>query len=107
MGTRGEYVAWLSALSLAGLARPLGADEGAEEQAADAAREWLGLVDGGCCSASWERAAPVFRAAVTPERGTRRFTPSGRRSVGASLARSAPTGWSTPSLGRQGVLTSC
>ena len=67
MGTRREFVAWLSALSLAGLARPLGADEGAEEEAADAAREWLRLVDGGRCSSSWEEAAPMFRIAVTPE----------------------------------------
>jgi hypothetical protein len=67
MGTRREFVAWLSALSLAGLARPLGADERAEEQAAAAAREWLSLVDGGCPSASWEKAAPVFKMTVTPE----------------------------------------
>jgi hypothetical protein len=67
MGTRREFVAWLSALSLAGLARPLRADEGAEEQAADAAREWLSFVDAGCHSRSWEEAAPVFRMAVTPE----------------------------------------
>jgi uncharacterized protein DUF4019 len=67
MGTRREFVAWLSALSLAGLSRPLGADQGAEEQAADAAREWLRLVDGGCCASSWEEAAPMFRIAVAPE----------------------------------------
>ncbi len=67
MGTRREFVAWLSALSLAGLARPLGADQKAEEQAADAARDWLGLVDQGCSSTSWQNAAPIFRMAVTPE----------------------------------------
>ncbi len=67
MGTRREFVAWLSALSLAGLSRPLGADERAEEQAADAAREWLSLVDRGCYSTSWEKAAPIFRVAVAPE----------------------------------------
>jgi Protein of unknown function (DUF4019) len=67
MGTRRDFVAWLSALSLAGLARPLGADEGAEAQAAAAAREWLGLVDGGRCSTSWQAAAPMFRMTVTPE----------------------------------------
>jgi hypothetical protein len=67
MGTRRDFVAWLSALSLAGLARPLGADEGAEEQAAGAAREWLSLVDRGSYSRSWEEAAPIFRMAMTPE----------------------------------------
>jgi hypothetical protein len=67
MGTRREFVAWLSALSLAGLARPLGADQRAEEQAAAAAREWLALVDGGWYSASWERTAAVFRMTLTPE----------------------------------------
>jgi hypothetical protein len=67
MGTRREFVAWLSALSLAGLARPLGADAKAEEQAADAARSWLSLVDAGCCARSWQAAAPIFRMAVTPE----------------------------------------
>ncbi len=67
MGTRREFVAWLSALSLAGLARPLGADDQAEDQAATAARDWLFLVDRGCSSTSWEKAAPIFRMAVTPE----------------------------------------
>ncbi len=67
MGTRREFVAWLSALSLAGLGRPLGADEEAEDQAAAAARDWLVLVDRGCSSTSWEKAAPIFRMAVTPE----------------------------------------
>jgi hypothetical protein len=67
MGTRREFVAWLSALSLAGLGRPLDADEGVEEQAADAAREWLSLVDGGRFPTSWEEAAPIFRMTVTKE----------------------------------------
>jgi hypothetical protein len=67
MGTRRDFVAWLSALSLAGLARPLGADERAEEEATAAAREWLSLVDGGRYCTSWETAAPVFRMAVTTE----------------------------------------
>jgi hypothetical protein len=65
--TRRDFVAWLSALSLAGLARPLRADEGAEEQAATAARDWLDLVDAGRYATSWEAAAPTFRSAVPPE----------------------------------------
>ncbi len=82
MGTRRDFVAWLSALSLAGLARPLGADERAEEHAAAAAREWLSLVDGGRHAMSWEKAAPMFRLAVTPEQWDRAVhsvrTPLGR-----------------------------
>jgi hypothetical protein len=67
MGTRRDFMAWLSALSLAGLARPLGADQGAEEKAAAAARAWLNLVDGGRYATSWEAAAPPFKSAVTQE----------------------------------------
>jgi serine/threonine-protein kinase len=67
MGTRRDFVAWLSALSLTGLARPLGADQGAEEEAVAAARVWLNLVDGGRYATSWEAAAPGFRNAVTQE----------------------------------------
>jgi hypothetical protein len=65
MGTRREFVAWLSALSLAGLARPLGADEGVEKEAAAAARVWLDLVDGGRYAAGWDAAAPAFKRMVT------------------------------------------
>jgi hypothetical protein len=86
MGTRREFVAWLSALSLAGLARPLGADDKAEEQAARAAREWLSLVDGGCYPASWSQAAPVFRMAVTPEQWDRAVH-SVRAPLGRCLSR--------------------
>jgi len=86
MGTRREFVAWLSALSLAGLARPLGADERAEEQAADAARDWLSLVDGGRCSTSWETAAPAFHAAMSPEQWERAVR-SVRTPLGRCLSR--------------------
>jgi len=65
MGTRRDFVAWLSALSLAGLARPLSADPTADERAAAAAREWLDLVDGGRSTTSWEAAAPTLRCTVT------------------------------------------
>jgi serine/threonine-protein kinase len=65
MQTRRNFVTWLSALSLVGLARPLAADEPAEEKAEAAARAWLALVDGGRYGESWEDASPAFRAAVT------------------------------------------
>jgi hypothetical protein len=69
--TRREFVAWLSALSLAGLARPLKADEGAEEAAAASAREWLDLVDQGCYTSGWEAAAPAFKKMMTREQWDR------------------------------------
>jgi hypothetical protein len=65
MQTRRDFVTWLSALSLVGLARPLAADEAAEEQAEAAARAWLSLVDGGRYAESWDAAAPAFKAAVS------------------------------------------
>jgi hypothetical protein len=86
MGTRRGFVAWLSALSLAGLARPLAADQGAEEQAAQAAREWLGLLDGGRCSSSWEAAAPALQAAIAPEQWEQAVC-SARSPLGQCLSR--------------------
>jgi hypothetical protein len=65
MGTRREFVAWLSALSLAGLARPLKADERAEDAAAAAARAWLDLVDEGRYANGWEAADPLFKRMMT------------------------------------------
>ena len=87
MGTRRDFVAWLSALSLAGLARPLGADDGVEEQAAAAAREWLGLVDGGRYSTSWEAAAPMFKHSLTPEQWDQAVH-SARTPLGRCVSRS-------------------
>lgn len=86
MGTRREFVAWLSALSLAGLARPLGADEGVEEEAAVAAREWLDLVDGGRYAEGWDAASPAFRGMVTPEEWERAAR-SVREPLGRCLSR--------------------
>jgi len=65
MGTRREFVAWLSGLSLAGLARPLGADQAVEDKAGAAAQAWLDLVDGGRYGAGWDAAAPAFKSMVT------------------------------------------
>lgn len=65
MQTRRDFMAWLSAMSLAGLTRPLGADQGAEKKAAASARAWLNLVDTGRYATSWEQAAPAFKRAVT------------------------------------------
>jgi hypothetical protein len=67
MQTRRDVVTWLSALSLVGLARPLAADETAEDRAERAARDWLALVDAGRYAESWDGAAPVFRASVPKE----------------------------------------
>lgn len=86
MGTRREFVAWLSALSLAGLARPLGANEGVEEEAAAAARAWLDLVDGGRYAAGWDAAAPVFKRMITRDEWDRAVH-SVRDPLGRCLSR--------------------
>ena len=79
--TRREIVAWLSGLSLAGLARPLAADDGAEAMA-EAAAAWLGLVDAGRHATSWDAAAPTFKSVMTKEQWDRAVhsvrTPLGR-----------------------------
>jgi hypothetical protein len=71
MQTRRDFVTWLSAMSLVGLARPLAADGMAEEDAETAARSWLDLVDGGQHARSWEDAAPAFKDAVSSEKWQR------------------------------------
>jgi hypothetical protein len=86
MGTRRDFVAWLSALSLAGLARPLQADERAEETAAAAARSWLDLVDRGCYEAGWDAAAPAFKSMVAREEWHRAVR-STRAPLGRCLSR--------------------
>jgi hypothetical protein len=73
-------------MSLAGLARPLGADPTAEEKAAAAARDWLDLVDGGRYATSWEKAAPAFRCAV-PQRQWDQAVHSVRTPLGRCLSR--------------------
>ncbi len=67
MQTRRDFVVWLSALSLVGLARPLAADGATEDEAEAAARKWLKTVDGGRYLESWQEAAPAFKQAVTKE----------------------------------------
>jgi hypothetical protein len=86
MGTRRDFVAWLSALSLAGLARPLRADERAEEHAATAARAWLELVDGGRYATGWDAAAPAFRRMLTRDLWDRAVH-SARAPLGRCLSR--------------------
>jgi hypothetical protein len=63
--TRRDFVLCLSALSLAGLARPLAADPDHEVAATRAALTWLELVDAGRHDQSWEEAAPGFKEAVS------------------------------------------
>lgn len=63
---RPDLAAWLSALSLAGIGRPLGARPDWEHEATGAARSWLRLVDGGLHTPSWAAAAPLLRAGVGP-----------------------------------------
>lgn len=86
MGTRREFVAWLSALSLAGLARPLRADQRAENRAVAAARTWLDLVDGGRYEAGWDVASPILKGMVTKEEWDRAVR-SVRTPLGHCLSR--------------------
>jgi len=79
-------VAWLSALSLAGLARPLKADDGAEEAAAAAARAWLDLVDEGRYASGWDAAAPAFKRMMTRDQWNRAVH-SVRAPLGSCLSR--------------------
>ncbi len=58
--------AWLSALSLAGLGRPVGAHPDWEREAAGAARSWLRLVDEGRHTASWAAASSLLKEEVGP-----------------------------------------
>jgi hypothetical protein len=86
MQTRRDFVTVLSALSLVGLARPLAADEPAEEKAEAAARVWLTLVDEGLYAESWDTAAPNFKTAVAKEQWQQALS-SVRRPLGACRSR--------------------
>jgi len=79
-------VAWLSALSLAGLARPLEADESAEAAAAAAGKVWLDLVDEGCYASGWDAAAPLFRQMMSRDQW-HRAVQSVRAPLGRCLSR--------------------
>ena len=63
---RSDLAAWLAALSLAGLGRPVGARPAWEREASSVARSWLRLVDDGRHPASWAAAAPLLREEVGP-----------------------------------------
>jgi hypothetical protein len=64
---RPEIAAWLSALSLGGLGRPVSGHSDWERDATSAARSWLRLVDEGRHPASWSAAAPLLRDEVGPQ----------------------------------------
>ncbi len=84
--TRREFVTWLSALSLTGLARPLAADHAVEAEAEDAARAWLGVVDDGRYVQSWGEAAPAFKEAITQDQWLRALG-SARSPLGSCVSR--------------------
>ncbi len=86
MQTRRDFVAWVSALSLAGLARPLAADGAAEDEAEAVARAWLTLVDENRWAASWDETAPVFKQAVSSQEW-RQALASQRVPLGRCLCR--------------------
>ena len=84
--TRREFVTWLSALSLTGLARPLAADRAVEDEAEDAARAWLGIVDEGRYRQSWGETAPAFKDAIPQEQWLRALG-SARSPLGSCVSR--------------------
>jgi hypothetical protein len=86
MQSRRSFVVALSALSLVGLARPLAADRAAEDEAADAARAWLAIVDEGRYAQSWDEAAPAFKEAVTKDQWLQALG-SVRAPLGSCLSR--------------------
>jgi hypothetical protein len=61
-----DLAAWLSAVSLAGLGRPVGAHPGWEREAKGAAWSWLRLVDEGRHSASWAAASSLLKEEIGP-----------------------------------------
>ena len=90
---RPELAAWLSALSLAGLGRPLPGHADWEREATSVARSWLRLVDDGRHAASWSAASPLFKEEV------------GRQDWDAALrAARAPLG---PLLVAQAAVAGC
>jgi hypothetical protein len=86
MNATEEYVVWLSAMSLAGLARPLRANGDAEARAAAVARSWLNLVDEGGYARSFQQAAPVVRDALTTDQWTQAVL-AVRQPLGRCLSR--------------------
>ena len=83
---RSEVAAWLSALSLAGLGRPVGGHADWEREATSVALSWLRLVDDGRHFASWSAAAPLLREEVGPHHWSVALR-SGRAPLGASSWR--------------------
>lgn len=63
---RPEPAAWLAALSLAGLGRPVGECPAWEREASSVARSWLRLVDERPSPVSWVAASPLLREGISP-----------------------------------------
>ena len=84
--TRRNFVTWLSALSLTGLARPLAADRAVEDEAEAAARAWLEVVDEGRYVQSWGEAAPAFKEAITQDQWLQALA-SARSPLGDCVSR--------------------
>ena len=61
-----DLAAWLSAVSLAGLGRPLRPCPDWEREARGCARSWLRLVDEGRHTASWATASSLLKEEVGP-----------------------------------------
>jgi hypothetical protein len=75
----------------------LGADEGAEKEAIDAANEWLALVDEGDYTGSWNNTAAFFKAAVKKEQWHEQMK-TFRAPLGSLVARKVKAKQYTTSL---------
>jgi len=84
--TRRDFVTWLSALSLTGLARPLAANGALEDEAENAARAWLKIVETGGFGRSWDEASPAFKDAITKEQWLQALD-AARSPLGSCLSR--------------------
>jgi hypothetical protein len=60
-------VGWVTAGALMGLPALAAGQDAPEQQAVEAAKVWLTLVDAGSYAESWDATAPVFQAAVTKQ----------------------------------------
>jgi len=65
---------------------PPAGNPAAEKQAREAARAWLGLVDAGDYSGSWDAAAGYFRAAITKDKWRQALT-AARAPLGKLVSR--------------------
>jgi hypothetical protein len=83
-------VGWVTAGALMSLPALAAGQDDQEQQAVEAAKAWLALVDAGSYAESWDAAAPVFQSAVT-KRGWEDSLNQVRAPLGALQSRELAT----------------